>query len=263
MFSVRRNKYIKGLRVSPWWMLGALRHRIRTNNAWIECEGKGVCEKNGAGVFQTEEHPSPRAMLNDNTTQMSVPIVGNKSLSSYDCATKLGPSDSLITSLSWVCLGCLNGCLLGPNHPPPPPLLPGKQKATTALRRLWIRHSMSPHLHRPTERANPAGRPSPRPVPSTPQCSGPVSHCLIPHSDPLRRTSSALRRVKQLEGDQWQAAVIISAPSVAHSTLAERWRCGGSSRIFWKRRGRPCPAPSPRPSSGKHSTGSLAPRGRT
>lgn len=55
--------------------------------------------------------------LNDNTTQMSVPIVRNKSLSSYKCAAKLGPSDSLITSLSWVCLCCLNCCLLGPNIP--------------------------------------------------------------------------------------------------------------------------------------------------
>lgn len=48
---------------------------------------------------------------------MSVPFVGNKSLSTYECAAKLGPSDSLITSLSWVCLCCLNCCLLGPNIP--------------------------------------------------------------------------------------------------------------------------------------------------
>lgn len=48
---------------------------------------------------------------------MSVPIVGNKSLSSNECAAKLGPSDSLITSLSWVCLCCLNCCLPGPNIP--------------------------------------------------------------------------------------------------------------------------------------------------
>lgn len=162
---------------------------------------KECVRRHGAGVFENRGTSFATSKLNDNTTQMSVPIVGNKSLSSYDCAAKLGPSDSLITSLSWVCLCCLNCCLLGPNIPPLPPL-PGKQKATTALRRLWIRLSMSPHLHRPTERANPAGRPSPRPVPSTPQCSGPVSRRLIPHSDPLRRTSSALRRVKQSKGDQ-------------------------------------------------------------
>lgn len=46
---------------------------------------------------------------------MSVPFVDNKSLSAYKCAAKLGPSDSLITSFSWVCLCCLNCCLLGPN----------------------------------------------------------------------------------------------------------------------------------------------------
>lgn len=55
---------------------------------------------------------------------MSVPIVGNNNNNKGRAATseqpKLGPSDSLITSLSWVCLCCLNCCLLGSPHNPPP-----------------------------------------------------------------------------------------------------------------------------------------------
>lgn len=79
---------------------------------------KECVRRHGAGVFENRGTSFATSKLNDNTTQMSVPIVGNKSLSSYDCAAKLGPSDSLITSLSWVCLCCLNCCLLGPNIPP-------------------------------------------------------------------------------------------------------------------------------------------------
>lgn len=37
-------------------------------------------------------------------TQMSVPVVGNKSTNSYECAAMPGPSDLLITCLSWICL---------------------------------------------------------------------------------------------------------------------------------------------------------------
>lgn len=33
-------------------------------------------------------------------TQMSVPVVDNKSTNSYECAATPGPSDSLITCLS-------------------------------------------------------------------------------------------------------------------------------------------------------------------
>lgn len=82
--------------------------RVRTKRVW---------ETNRAGAFETARRPFATSKSNDNTTQMSVLIVGNKSLSSYKCAAKLGPSDSLITYLSWVCLCCLNCCLLGPNIP--------------------------------------------------------------------------------------------------------------------------------------------------
>lgn len=115
-----------------------------------------------------------------------------KSLNSYECAAKLGPSDSLITSLSWVCLCCLNCCRLGPNIPPVP-LLPRQQKATRALRRLWNALSMSPHPLRPTKRAKPSRLAQPPSGPSTPPCSDPVNSTeeplhpgrhLIPHFHP-------------------------------------------------------------------------------
>ena len=162
-------------------MLGALRHRIRTNNAWIECEGKGVCEKNGAGVFQTEEHPSPRAMLNDNTTQMSVPIVGNKSLSSYDCATKLGPSDSLITSLSWVCLCCPNCCLPGPTTPPPPATVAGETES----------HNRAEKALDPTQHVSSSAPPDRKGQPSGPAkpSSGPIYTPMLRSCQPLPHSS--------------------------------------------------------------------------
>lgn len=120
---------------------------------------KRTVEKNRAAVSETSIATSK---LNDNTTQMSVPTVGNKSLSSYEYATKLGPSDSLITSLSWVCLCCLNWCLLGPIIPPCHCC--HSNRKPQERRRLWILLSMSSHLRRPTKGPDPAGPAQPRPV---------------------------------------------------------------------------------------------------
>lgn len=132
--------------------------------------------------------------LNDNATQMSVPTAGNKSRSSYEYATKLGPSDSLITSLSWVCLCSLNWCLLGPIIPPCHCCRSNRKPQ--ARKRLWILLSMSPHLRRPTKGPSPAGQLSPVRSIYTP-CLDSVSFTeeplppgchLIPHFDPSRQT---------------------------------------------------------------------------
>lgn len=88
----------------------------------------------------------------------------------------------------------------------PVPPLPRQQKATSALRRLWIQLSTSPHLCRPTERAKPSRLAQPPSSPPTPPCSGPVSSTeellhqsshLILYFDPSRQTSSVPRRKAQ------------------------------------------------------------------
>lgn len=57
-------------------------------------ENKGGVREEQSGSLWNSETSLATSKLNDNTTQMSVPIVGNKSLSSYECVAKLGPSDS-------------------------------------------------------------------------------------------------------------------------------------------------------------------------
>lgn len=134
---------------------------------------------------------------------MSVPIVGNKSLSSYECAAKLGPSDSLITSLSWVCLCCLNCCLLGLN-------IPRATVATATESHKRAKKALDPTQHvflicatRQKGQAQRAGSAPVRSIyasPPRPPCSDPVSsteepldpgHNLIRHLDPSRQTRSA------------------------------------------------------------------------
>lgn len=160
---------------------------------------------------------STETRQNDNTTQMSVAIVDNKSTSSLECASTPGPSDSLITTLSRVCL--LPKLLPAWTRQPPLSLLLRQRKAAITPRRLWIWISTYPREQ--TKRSE-------------------------PQSSPNTPTSFATETLSYVAG---------SHRSKGHYTLAKRWHCGGSSQTSWKTNGHPSPGPSLQMSSGSCSIG--------